>query len=118
MSETWHQLDFVAINVLGAAIFPLYLIWLFSLYGTFAIPVLIAAQLGLMLLDGFSFVLAAAITNRPTLLKYLIFIPGYGVFNGYYMRFVRLAAYVRESIFDESRTNHYVPMRSRHARKW
>ncbi len=118
MSETWHQLDFLLFNLLGAVVFPFYLLWLFATYGSFAFSVLVAAQLGLVFLDAFSFLLAVALTKRWHLLPYLAFVPGYGIFNGYYMRFVRLVAYLRELIFDESRSDHYVPSRARYARKW
>ncbi len=118
LPETLHQLDFLIFNLLGAVVFPIYVLWLFALYGDFAVSVLVAAQLGLIILDAFSYLLAVQMTGRWHLMPYLMFIPGYGIFNGYYMRFVRLFAYLREWIFDESRTDHYVPARSRYARKW
>jgi hypothetical protein len=43
--------------------------------------------------------------------------PGYSVLNSYYMRFIRLAAYFQEWIFDASYRDSYVPKKV-HMQRW
>jgi hypothetical protein len=73
--------------------------------------VLIAAQMGLMTLDFLSLSLAALATPKVLSLQHLIFMPAYSVLNSYFMRFVRLAAYFQEWIFDASYQDSYVPVK-------
>jgi hypothetical protein len=49
------------------------------------------------------------------LLPYLV---GYSVFNGFFMRFFRLAAYLQEWLFDASSSDTFSPSKVRLVRRW
>ena len=118
LSELLHELEFIVFQILGAVVLPFYVIWLFVSYGELGLAFLIAAQFGLMVLDLFVFVLAAWSTPKAVSLPLLPYLPGYSLFNGLHMRFVRLAAYLQEWIFNASAADNYVPEKVRLLRKW
>ncbi len=107
--ELMHQLEFLAFDVGAALAMPVYLVWLFTTYGDTAPAVLIAAQLGMFVLDLVSVSLATLATPKVLSLRHLLYMPGYSVLNSYFMRFVRLAAYFQEWVFDASYADSYVP---------
>lgn len=107
--EVLHELDFIVFNVAAAIAFPVYLVWLFVTYGALAPIILIGAQVGMLGLDTFTFLLAAWVTptvNSFGLMPYLV---GYDLFYSLIMRFVRLAAYIQEWVFQASYRDSYVP---------
>lgn len=116
--ETIHQLDFFVFNVGAAALFPIYIVILFLEHGDFAFIVLIAAALGLYVLDGLSFALSVWFTGKPMYWRLTPFLIIYGPFQSYVMRFIRLSAYVTEWIFSKSREDEYVPEKSRAWSVW
>jgi cellulose synthase/poly-beta-1,6-N-acetylglucosamine synthase-like glycosyltransferase len=116
--ETIHQVDFLIFNVTCAAIFPLYIVTLFMTYGSFAFYILLAAGLGLYVLDGLSFAFAVWFTGKPEFWKLAPFLVIYGPFNSYVMRFVRLWAYLDEWIFSKSREDTYIPAKVRAWSGW
>jgi len=113
-TETWEQVDFVLFNLLVTISFPLYLGWLFYFYGSYAWTILIAVGMVYVALDLMAFVLANMLSRRRTpsdtlgLWPYAI---TFGLFNGYFMRFVRLWAYLEEFVFRKSYRDSYVPQR-------
>jgi len=112
--ETAEQLDFVLFNLMTTVSFPLYLLWLFYYYGTFAWTILLAVAIVYVALDLLAFLLANTVSRRRTpsdTLGLLIYAPSFGVFNGYFMRFVRLYAYLEEFVFRKSYRDPYVPQR-------
>lgn len=116
--ELAHQLEFILFNVVAAAAFPFYLIWLGVMYGELAPMILLAAQAGLTVLDLLTFALAALVTPKARSLPLLPYVIGYSVFNGMFMRFFRLAAYMQEWIFDASSTDTYIPEKVQLMRRW
>lgn len=118
LSELLHEVEFVIFQILGAAVLPFYVIWLFVSYGELGLVFLLAAQCGLMVLDLFVFVLAAWSTPKADGLPLIPYLPGYSLFNGLHMRFVRLGAYLQEWIFNASAADNYVPEKVRLLRKW
>ena len=117
-AEALHQWDFLLFSVLGAVALPAYVAWLFATFGAFAPPILAAAQLGLLALDCSSLALAAIVTGRPAFWRNIAYTPGFSVFTSYFMRSVRLWAYVEEWMLFGSTRDNYVPARVRQARKW
>jgi cellulose synthase/poly-beta-1,6-N-acetylglucosamine synthase-like glycosyltransferase len=117
-AEAFHQWDFFAYSVLATAIFPFYILWLFASFGAFAVPVLVAMQLGLFLLDMTTLALADVILRRGAFARNIVYLFGYSVFNAYFMRIVRLIAYVQEWCFRGSRGDNYVPLKVRLIRHW
>jgi cellulose synthase/poly-beta-1,6-N-acetylglucosamine synthase-like glycosyltransferase len=118
LSEAFHQWDFIAFNVIAAIIFPIYLIWLFIQYGTFALPILIAMQIGLFVIDGIMLAIACEVTSRRIFFQNLLYLFGYSIFMAYIMRGVRLWAYVDEWFLSGSRRDSYVPLKVRDLRTW
>lgn len=117
-AETFHQWDFLLFSVVGAIVFPLYLIWIFVQYGAFAPVILIGMQIGLFLLDAFMLAISAWTTGRDVFWKNLIFLPGYSLFMTYLMRPVRLLAYIDEWVFSGSHRDNYTPLKVRLERPW
>ena len=118
LSEALHQWDFLIFNVAAAVLFPFYLVWLFILYGDFAVAILVAMQLGLFTIDVTMLAIVCHVTGRPLFLRNLPYLLGYSVFTTYVMRFVRLWAYVEEWFLAGSRQDNYVPLKVRAVRKW
>lgn len=114
--ELMHELDFIIFNVIAAAAFPFYILWLFATYGDLAPVILLGAQAGLLVLDAFTFLLAASMTPKANVLTLSPYIVGYSVIYGFVMRFVRLAAYIEEWVFEASYRDPYVPHKVHRAR--
>lgn len=104
-----HELEFMLFNVAAVVAFPFYLVWLFVTYGEYAPMILVAAQVGIFALDAFTFTLAAWLSPKVACFTLLPYVPGYSLFYGLYMRFVRLAAYLQEWVFRASYRDSYVP---------
>jgi cellulose synthase/poly-beta-1,6-N-acetylglucosamine synthase-like glycosyltransferase len=118
LSEAYHQWEFLTFNVGAALIFPIYLIWIFRTYGTFAVPALFAIQIGLFVLDIAILALADSIVRRGAFWRNILYLFGYSVFASYIMRTVRLIAYTEEWLLSRSRTDNYVPQKVRAVRRW
>lgn len=116
--EMIHQVDFLLFNIVLTIAFPIYLVALYLQMGANVFYLLVAVQIGMMILDAGFFIAAVAVTRRWSYAGYLFFIPGYTVFN-FVIRFLRLSAYMQEWMFDRSRIDsHYVPLRVQRARLW
>lgn len=118
VSEMIHEIDFIVFQIIGAVILPFYIIWLVLTYGELGLVFMAAAQLGLVVLDMLVFIVAALATPKAQTFGLIAYVPGYSLFNGVYMRFVRLAAYTQEWIFNASAGDNYVPEKVRLVRKW
>ena len=116
--EALQQFEYLFFAVLGTLIFPIYLVWLFSLYGSFAVVVLIAAQIALSCLDMLMLLLSALITKRPVFFSNVPYMLGFSVMNAYVMRVVRLLAYCQEWFRFGSVNDNYVPYKVRILRRW
>jgi len=114
--EILHEFEFLVFNILAAGALPFYIAWLVAAYGEFAPTILLAAQMGLALLDLAAFSLAAFATPRSEALGLFPYVFGYSVFYGTFMRFLRLAAYLQEWIFDASYMDSYVPQKVQRVR--
>ena len=109
ISEVFNEIEFLVFNVVAAAVMPFYLVWLCITFGAIALPFLIAAQIGLLIIDTFVFLFAAAVTPGVPGLRLLAYLPGYSIFSGVLMRAIRLLAYMDEWIFQSSYADEYVP---------
>lgn len=116
--ELVHQIEFIVFNLFAAAAFPFYLLWLFAIYGSLAPVILLAAQAGLLILDLLTFLLAAWAAPKVKSLQLLPYVVGYSVFNGIFMRFFRLTAYVQEWVFNASSRDTYSPAKVQLLRRW
>lgn len=109
LAEAAHQLEFLVFNVFGAILLPIYTLWLFGEYGWFALTILLAIQLALIALDVVTFLLAGFATPHMSVRNLFPYVFGYSLFNGFFMRFIRLAAYAQEWVFQASYRDAYVP---------
>lgn len=116
LSECFHQIEFLIFNVIGAALLPVYVVWLFLTYGSFAIPILIAVQLVMMTLDVAALLLAAHATPHSRIWPNLPYVFGFSLYNGLYMRALRLFAYLQEWFLLASFRDSYVPQKVHDAR--
>ena len=110
--------NLILFNLIAAAAFPFYLLWLFAVYGSLTPMILVAAQAGLLFLDISTFLLAAWVTPKVNSLRLLPFVVGYSIFNGIFMRLFRLTAYVQEWIFNASSADPYSPAKVQLLRRW
>ncbi|MEZ5829391.1 MAG: glycosyltransferase family 2 protein [Hyphomicrobiales bacterium] len=115
--EVLHEFDFLIFNIGAAIIFPIYILWLFTTYGDLALIILMGAQAGMMVLDSATFALSALVTPRVNALRLAPYVPGYSLFNGFVMRFVRLGAYLEEWILEASYGDTYVPQKVHRVRR-
>lgn len=118
LSELFHEFEFIVFHVFAAAALPFYLIWLFATYGDAAHLILIAVQLGSMMLEGAVFLLAAMSTPDARIRCLIPFVLAFGLYQGVFMRFVRLAAYLDEWLFNASVRDNYVPAKVQILRRW
>jgi biofilm PGA synthesis N-glycosyltransferase PgaC len=95
-------------QILLAAAFPVYVVWLGYYFGPFAITILGATLAGYVVPDGLVFVSAATIAMR-TPLWLIAYLPLYTVLQTLLVRPVRLVAIVQELIFRSSYRDPYVP---------
>lgn len=107
--ELFHEFEFLLFNVVGAAMLPVYFVWLFLTYGEFALIILISAQAVLSTIDVVIFLLAIYATPKAPALALLPYLPGFTLFNSIIMRMIRLTAYLQEWIFKASYRDAYVP---------
>lgn len=117
-SEAFHEWDFALFNVASCFIFPVYMIWLATLYGSFTFAILISIQIALLGIDIMILALAAWTTKRPVFWRNLLYLPGYSLFMNYVMRPVRLWAYIEEWCFSGSHRDNYTPIKVRLQRPW
>jgi cellulose synthase/poly-beta-1,6-N-acetylglucosamine synthase-like glycosyltransferase len=115
--ELLHELDFIIFNIVAAVAFPFYLVWLFTLYGNFAVMILFAAQLGMWTLDLVTFLIAAWMTPKAHALSLMPYLLAYSPFYGFLMRMIRVAAYMQEWVFRASYKDPYVPKKVHLVRK-
>lgn len=118
ISELLHEIEFIFFNVFAALVLPFYLAWLFLTYGDLAIFILFAAQTGLLILDFYSYILAALVTPQMKSIRLLPYALTFGLFNGLFMRLIRVSAYLEEWLFNSSAKDEYVPQKVQLLRKW
>ena len=117
LGDLLHNIDFAVFNVGAAIVFPIYLLWLFVTYGDLALIILVGAQVGMLVLDSVTFVLAALVTPKVKALELAPYVVGYSLFNGFLMRFVRLGAYLEEWVFEASYRDTFAPSKVHRVRK-
>ena len=105
--------DIIFFQAVLAVSFVGYLFWLFVTYGSFAWVLIGAVSVVYIVMGAVSFLAAAAISGWHGKMSLLPYALTYGLFNAYFMRFVRLAAYIDELVWRKSYQDDYVPRRVR-----
>lgn len=116
--EALHQWDFLGMGVLGAVTLPIYVAWLFALYGNFAIVILASILIALSGLNVVMLLLAALITDRDVFFPNLVYIPGFTFFSAFVMRTIQLIAYCQEWFLFRSSRDGYSPHKVRAVNDW
>ncbi|MCR9219865.1 MAG: glycosyltransferase family 2 protein [Alphaproteobacteria bacterium] len=106
-------LDVLFFQVVLAASFLSYLIWLFWTYGSFAWIAVAAVSMFYVGLGTIGFLAACAVSGDYGRLRLLPEAMTYGLFNSYFLRFVRLYAALDELIYRHSYDDDYVPQKVR-----
>lgn len=114
--EWVHEMEFLVFNVLAAILLPFYVAWLIVTYGGFGFSVLAGAQLALFCLDLAVFAMAASVTPHVRTGPLVPYVPGFSLYYGYFMRWIRLSAYAQEWILHASRRDEFVPEKVQKAR--
>lgn len=112
--ETAEQIEFLIMNVLTTLVFPVYIGWMFLVFGSAAWTILGFIALFYLLLDTVGFLIALRVTRRYdarmvwTIAPYLL---TFNLYNGVFMRLVRLYAYYEEWVHRRSYQDSYSPSR-------
>lgn len=121
--ETFEQCEWLVMNALVTMVFPVYVIWILLCFGSIGLSILIAVAIVYLVLDAMGFVMALLICRRynsKVIYTVLPYVFTFGIYNGMFMRCVRLYAYCEEWVYRASARDSYSPSRvSRQAyRKW
>lgn len=109
-SNVLGVLDVLLFQLVFTFIFPFYLVWLYTTYPGLFLELLTGVSLMYVALNFIHFAIALAFSERRRMdLKLLPYIPLYGLFMGWWLRFVRLLAYIDEWLFKTSYNGPYVP---------
>ena len=111
---TVNQLFF---NVFLTFSYFAYLIHLLLRFGTDAIVFIVAIHILILLVHAGSFFLTWGVVGRPGTLGLVVFVPGWTLYQGILMRFIRLEAYLGELILRRSYTDPFYPARVRAAQE-
>lgn len=112
--ETFEQCEWLVMNLLFTLVFPVYVTWLFVVFDLGAFYVLGLVAIVYLLLDTLSFAMAAAMArrfDRATILAVAPYLLVFGLYNGVFMRLVRLYAYWEEWVYRRSFEDSYSPSR-------
>lgn len=115
--ETFEQIEWLVLSALVTIVFPIYVAWLFLVFGSDALSILAAVALVYLILDVFAFVMALAICGRYNTNMVLSIFPyllTFGLYNGIFMRGVRLYSYYEEWVHRASMRDSYSPLRVSH----
>lgn len=112
--EAAEQIEFLIMNLITTIIFPIYIGWMFLIFGSTAWLILSFVALFYVLLDTLGFLIALKVTHRYdarmvwTVTPYLL---TFSFYNGIFMRLVRLHAYYEEWVHRRSYQDSYSPSR-------
>lgn len=120
IKEAVHQAEFILFNILGAVIFPFYVIMLLVSYHDI-LPMIALSALGMAWcvdLVNFTCLIFADPERAPKRLRLLPFMLIYSPFQTIALKLVRLYAYVDELAFSGSATDDFVPRKVNLCARW
>lgn len=112
--ETFEQTEWLVMNALVTLVFPVYVGWLFHIFGSGAMYILIAVAAVYLVLDAMGFLMALWICRRYSskmVFSIAPYVLTFGIYNGVFMRCVRLYAYYEEWVYRASSRDSYSPSR-------
>lgn len=112
--EGFEQIDFLVLNLLLTVLFPFYVLYMFVTYGGFALSILVMVQLVYIGIDIIYFCVALKVANRlqkNVVMTVAPYVLTFSLFNGIFMRLVRLYSYYEEWVHRRSYQDSYSPSR-------
>jgi cellulose synthase/poly-beta-1,6-N-acetylglucosamine synthase-like glycosyltransferase len=112
--ETFEQTEWLVMNMIVTLVFPIYVIWLFLVFGSGALYILCSVAIVYLVLDAVGFLMALTICRRYGSRMVFVILPyllTFGLYNGIFMRCVRLYAYYEEWVYRASTLDSYSPVR-------
>lgn len=112
--ETLEQLEWLLMTTITTIVFPIYITWVVLNFGSGGFYILAAVAIVYIILDAVSFVMALTICRRydwRMVLSIAPYLPTFGLYNGVFMRCVRLYAYYEEWVHRASVRDSYSPRR-------
>jgi cellulose synthase/poly-beta-1,6-N-acetylglucosamine synthase-like glycosyltransferase len=112
--ETFEHAEWLVMDAAVTLIFPIYIFWVFLVYGMIAWHILCFITMIYLFLDAAGFLMALRICNRHdakmvwTIAPYLL---TFGMFKGMFMRLVRFYAYYEEWVHRASYNDTFSPSR-------
>lgn len=104
------SIDLILFQLVLGFTFPFYMIWLYSQHQPIFWHLMLLVALIYIVVDYIHYSIALVLSERPSLeLKLFPYVPLYGFFMGFYLRIVRLIAYLDEFFFRTSYREPYVP---------
>ena len=103
--------DVVFLQILVSCVFFIYLVWLITVFGWFAIAMITATLVVYFFLSVAALLMAAVMDGRKNIAALLLQLPYYVLFGCFVMRFIRLYAALEELVFLRSYHDPYVPRR-------
>lgn len=91
--------------------FFFYLLTLFAQYGTDALAILAIVSTGYVITTFFAALVALALNPAYADWRLLVYVPGYSLFNAYFLRAVSVYSYIDEWFLRKSYKDSYVPTR-------
>jgi cellulose synthase/poly-beta-1,6-N-acetylglucosamine synthase-like glycosyltransferase len=115
LRDTLQRLDFIVFDLFPTIGFPLYLVYLFAVFGPAAVPLLVAIYIALLWIGLLNLALAFAMFGRSCDLVTLCLAPVLPLYQGVYLKCARVLSYSAEILFAASCRDDFVPPRVRRA---
>lgn len=112
--EAFEQIEWLTMTTITTIIFPIYIAWIILTFGNAGLIILASVAIIYTILDSVSFAMALAICRRYDLRMVLSIAPyllTFGLYNGVFMRCVRLYSYYEEWVHRASVRDSYSPRR-------
>ncbi len=115
LSDTFQRLDFLIFDFFPTLVFPLYLVFIYLLFGEHAIAYLTGIYLLLLTLALMNIGIIVLTTDNNLNIFDLIVTLIFPLYQGIVMKLIRFVAFSGELMFANSRNDEYVPPRVRNA---
>jgi cellulose synthase/poly-beta-1,6-N-acetylglucosamine synthase-like glycosyltransferase len=115
LSGVLQRLDYIFLELLPTIIFPFYLVWLWTTYGTETVDILIALYVVLFWLYCFNIVMGMIITKRALSWLDVAVLPIMPLYQGIVIRLIRFIAISDEILLARSQHDPLVPSQVRKA---
>ena len=113
LSDTFQRLDFLIFEFFPTLVFPLYLVFIYAMFGEYAIAYLAGIYLFLLILALMNIGIVVMTTDNNLNIFDLIVTLIFPLYQGIVMKLVRFIAFSGELMFAKSRDDEYVPPRVR-----